>query len=433
MKNPALLAALHVSMENVEKPYGEVEVVIDDSALDAIVESQADNSPMSDAQTAEHISSVESDIEVLGQVRQVVESENVSLEQLAHCRGVVDSIGHSYGAPCPAVSLESFDTSRLEKDSILNDIVQYQTGLESHVVASMEGMLLGGNSIQNIGKNLDVMKKMIILLKSGDVEKLKEVKFAHLKPFLKIGGGFPEDVPKAIREVAKGLELTMKHSDVVLTNAIKAAEIAIKTDWTNEEASAKGRAAIKGISLNLDGIVKDINGYPMFGNRAFGIKVKGSAGDLGDWNKHYSFGDGSPNAGLLHTALLLGGSLALVIGTIASPLIMVGGVLMMVSAIRDGSKDSKREMPMKEFAAALESYSKTAEQIYKQRTSSINKSTVHGKLLEDLKTVNKLPGDVRKSIAQASSFGWAMTNGVYNVVEHSVYALAEAGVRASFH
>ncbi|MNP81016.1 hypothetical protein D3C76_1792720 [compost metagenome] len=51
----------------------------------------------------------------------------------------------------------------------------------------------------------------------------------------------------------------------------------------------------------------------------------------------------------------------------------------------------------------------------------------------DLKNVKSLPKDVRKAIARASSFGWSISNGVYDVVEHSVYALAAASLKAAYN
>ncbi|MNG37929.1 hypothetical protein D3C84_1254330 [compost metagenome] len=52
--------------------------------------------------------------------------------------------------------------------------------------------------------------------------------------------------------------------------------------------------------------------------------------------------------------------------------------------------------------------------------------------MSDLKNVNALPKDIRKAIARASSFGWSMSNGVYDVVAHSVYAIANVSVRAAY-
>lgn len=426
MKNPALIAAMHISLES--------DMASADAALDDLVAVQAETPLLPDSQVTEHIESVEADVELLDQAQAVVESTEVSLEQLAHIRGVVDTIGMQYGAHNDGISMESMSANRGGKEVLLANIKLYRDGLENNIVTSMEGILMRGNNLKEIGKNIDTMKKTIAILKTGDVEQIKAIKFSQIKHFLKVGGGFPGDMPRAVREVSRGLELTMKHSDAVLSAAIKAAEIAHKADWKNPDAASKARKDIAAVKLNLDGIVKDVNGYPMFGNRTFGVKVKGTNGDLGEFNRSFSFGDGVPNSGFLHSALTLGGSLVLLAGAIANaPVAVVGGILVILTAITAGSTDTERQIPMKEFAAALEAYAKTAEQLYKQRDNSIKKSVIHGKLLEDLKGVQGLPKDVRRGIANASSFGWSMSNGVYNVVEHSVYALASAGVRAAFH
>ena len=415
MKNSILTHALKVSMESEQGT---------DAVIDAMADEQLAESAVPQAQLLDDIAQVDGDLDVLDVVEKSIEGDNVSLENLAHARGMIDAIGFRYGALHEHVSMESTQDMRLDKDAIIADLTQYRLGLENHSMVSMEGLFLGGRSIKNIGKDLSSMKKTIGALKSTDVEKIREMRFSTLKHFLKIGGGLPQDIPRAVREVSKGLDLSMKHANDVLTSAQRAAEIAVKTDWTDVTAADSARDKIKALKLDLGSITTDLNGYPMFGNRSFGVKVKGSAGRLGDWDKKYSFGSGTPNMGKLKTALVIIGSIGLVT---MHPI--VGGAIL-ITAVIPGESD--RDIPLKEFAAALEDYSKVAEKIYNQRTGMVTKSTVHGKLTSDLKNVKGLPRDVRKAITRASGFGWSISNGVYDVVEHSVYALAKASVGAAY-
>lgn len=415
MKNSILTHALKVSMESEQS----TDAAIDQLASDQLAESNAPQEQLLD-----DIAQVDGDLDVLDVVEKSIEGDNVSLENLAHARGMVDGIGFRYGALHEHVSMESVDDMRLDKTAIMADVNSYRTGLENHAMVSMEGLFLTGRSVKNIGKDLDTMKKTIGALKSTDVEKIREIRFSTLKHFLKIGGGLPQDIPRAIREVSNGLDLSLKHANDVLTSAQRAAEIAVKTNWTDEADADKARGQIKGLKLDLAKITTDLNGYPMFGNRSFGIKVKGSAGELGDWDKKYSFGSGQPNMGKLKTALIIIGSIGLIT---MHPI--VGGALLL-TAIIPGESD--RDIPLKAFAAALEEYAKSAEKIYSQRTSLVTKSTQHGKLMSDLKNVKGLPRDVRKAIIRASGFGWSISNGVYSVVEHSVHALSSASVVAAY-
>ncbi|MNP88995.1 hypothetical protein D3C85_13890 [compost metagenome] len=415
MKNHLLTQALNVSVENIAGV---------DSVIDELAANQMADETIPESQSIDEINAVESDIEVLNQVEETIAGGNASMEQLAHARGIVDAIGLRYGAESTGISMESVGSERTSMESILMDIESYRSGLNNHVTASMEGFFLGASSLKMIGENLSVMKKTIGVLKSNDVEKIKEIKLAGLKTFLRVGGGAPQDVPRAIREVGHGLELTLKHSEDVLAKAAKAGEIAIATDWTDQSAAEKARGQIRNLKLNLDGISKDINGYPMFGNRSFGIKIKGTAGELGEWDKSYSFGDGVANAGFLRTALLTIGVIGLLTVNVVA-----GAIVVIVATTGTGGK---RELPMKELAAALETYSKSAEKIYGARANAVKKNTVHTKLMSDLKNVNALPKDIRKAIARASSFGWSMSNGVYDVVAHSVYAIANVSVRAAY-
>lgn len=394
-----------------------------DEVIEHLADEQAANGGPATAQTVEQIDEIETDIETLNGVEATVNDENVSLEQLAHARGIVDAIGMRYGAHGTYASMESADGDRLEKEAILGDIQQYREGLDNAVTTSMEGFFLGANNLNGIGENIKSMQDTIALLKSNKEEQLREVSLGKLKLFLKVGGGLPADIPRAIKEVARGLELTADHSDRILTAAQRAAEISIKTDWSDESAADKARDQISALKLDLDKVSSDLNGFPMFGNRTFGVKIKGSSGELGEWNKSYSFGAGTPNAGLLRTTLAAIGAFNLGFGNliVAAPLLVIA---------YNFTGENKRELPVKDFAMGLESYAKTAEKIYNQRGNAIRKNTVHTKLMSDLKNVKGLPRDVRKAIARASSFGWSLSNGVYDVVAHSVYALAEAGERA---
>lgn len=417
MKNSLLMSALSASMESLEN----VDETIEEMAAD-----QHSESPVSEGQLTDEIDQVEGDIELIDQAEAMVEGDNVSLEQLAHARGIVDSIGVRYGAAKSLVSMESADDQRLDKDLLLEDIRTYRAGLESHIIASMEGFFLGANNLKDIGANIESMRQTIAILKSNDRDRIEKIRFGNLKLFLKVGGSLPQDIARAVKDVSGGLELALKHSDSTLAVAQRAAEIAIKTNWSDADAADKARDQIKALKLNLDDISSDLNGFPMFGNRSFGVKVKGTAGDLGEWDKSYSFGSGTPNAGMLRTALQAVGYLNLL------ALNVVGAALFLVIATNAGNgKSTERQVSIKDLADGFGEYAKSAEKIYNQRGAAIKRSTVHTKLMTDLKNVSGLPRDVRKAIARASSFGWAISNSVYDVVAHSVYALAEAGERVT--
>lgn len=418
MKNHLLTQALNASLES---DAGSVDDQIEELAADQLGESN-----ITDAQAVTEIEVAEGDIDTLNQVEETISGNDVSMEQLAHARGIVDAIGARYGAERAVASMESLAGDSTNKDAILADIANYRTGLESHVVTSMEGFFIGANSLSGIGRNLSTMKKTVTILKSGDIEKIKQINLAKLKLFLRMGGGVPSDIPRAIKEVGAGLELTLKHSSRILDAAQKAAELASKVDWKDPHEAEKCRSQIRSIKLDLDTIVKDINGFPMFGNRSFGIKVKGEAGDLGEWNKKFSFSEGTPNAGLLHSTFVVIGLLGMVFVSIA------GGIIVLGITYTAAGKGGKREIPMKDLAGALDVYIRSAEKIYNDRSNAVKKNTVHKKLMNDLKTVKGLPRDVRKAIARASSFGWSMSNGVYDVVAHTAYALADMSVRAAY-
>ncbi len=411
MKNSILSTALNVSVESVE-------------SVDRIISDMADEQVMADApvesQVIEEISHVENDIELLDRVKESIDGDDVSMEQLSHARGIVDSIGLRYGAESTYASMESADDQRLNKELIIEDLQKYRTGLESYATVSMEGFFLGASNLKDIGKNIELMKRTVAVLKSNDIERIKEIKMGRLKLFMKIGGGLPQDLSRAVKEVGRGLELALKYADDTLTAAQRAGEIATKADWSNIDSANRAREQIAALKLNLDKISSDLNGFPMFGNRSFGVTVKGQAGALGDWDKKYSFGSGIPNAGLLRTALFVAGVITVLTVNIAG-----GAVMLAVAA--SGKTGTKREIPMKDFATAMEIYSKSAEKVYSQRANAVKKSTVHTKLMNDLKNINGLPKDVRAAIARASSFGWSMSNGVYDVVAHSVSAVAGAG------
>lgn len=415
MKNSILTQALKVSMESEQST---------DAVIDEMVSEQLANGGVSPAQIVEGVDQIDGELDVLDAVENSISGEEVSLENLAHARGMLDAIGFRYGAITEHVSMESAHDTRLDKDAIVSDLNGYRNGLEQHAMVSMEGIFLVGSNIKDIGTDLSSMKKTIAALKSGDTEKVRDIKLGVLKHFLKIGGALPQDIPRAIKDVANGLELSIKHANDVLTSSQRAAEIAVKVDWTDPDAAAKGRDQIKALKLDLAKITSDLNGFPMFGNRAFGVKVRGSAGELGEWNKKYSFGAGTPNMGIMHTVMLVVGAIG------ALTINPIGGVLVMILSSVPG--ESKRELPLKSFGAALDDYSKVAEKIYNQRSNMLTKNNIHGKLTSDLKNAKGLPKDVRNAIVRASSFGWSISNGVYDVVKHSVHALATASITAVY-
>lgn len=403
------------SMEDIEETDRIIEEIANDQIDDTVTDQQAND----------EIEHVENDIDTLDKAKALVEGEDVAMEQLAVAQGIVNAIGMRYGAIDQEISMESLGAIQgVDKERLVEQINTYRNGLDDKVTASMEGFFVAGSTLNGVGKDLAIVKKVIAVLKSEDVEKVKTLNLGPIKQFIRIGGGVPDDLPKAINGVSAGLELTLKHADHVLTTAQKAADIAIKTNWNDVGAADKAREQIRAMKLNLDQIGHDLNGYPMFGNRSFGIKIKGDSGALGEWDKKYSFGAGTPNMGLLRSTLFA-------VGVVSALFVsLVGGALMVIVSLSGGKK---REIPLKSLAGSLEGYLRSAEKVYGQRTNSIKKSTVHKKLMDDLKNVNHLPKDVRKAIARASAFGWSMTNGVYHVVSHSARGLAIAAAGAAFN
>jgi hypothetical protein len=414
MSNNILADLFKPSMEDIEETDRIIEEIANDQIDDTVTDQQAND----------EIEHVENDIDTLDKAKALVEGDDVSMEQLAVAQGIVNAIGMRYGAIDQEISMENLNEfSGVDKDRLVEQITTYRNGLDDKVTASLEGFFVAGRTLNGLGKDLAIMKKVIAVMKSEDIEKVKTLNLGPIKQFIRIGGGVPDDLPKAINGVSSGLELTMKHADHVLSTAQRAADIAIKTNWNDVGAADKAREQIRSLKLNLDQIGQDLNGYPMFGNRSFGVKIKGESGSLGEWNKKYSFGAGTPNLGLIRSTLFAVG----VVGALFVSLL--GGAIVVAISLAGGKK---REIPLKSLATSLEGYLRSAEKVYGQRTNSIKKSTVHKKLIEDLKNVNHLPKDVRKSIARASAFGWSMTNGVYHVVSHSARALAMAGAGAAF-
>ncbi len=401
MKNAILSQALSVSMENLE-----------DNA-DLIEEHQVTAGDLTPEVYVEERLEIENDVEVLEEAAaQIENNETVSHEQLDHVAQLANAVMGRYGISFEGTGLESTEQPAARATQLATQIRQVNASLESHMNVAMESYSIRDlwDSLSMLNREIPNMGDKIAVLKNytGNTK----IRVGGLYKIFMVNGVIASNIPAEATKTAALCETMLSLGEEAVNTAKKAADIAFKADWADEDAAEKAIKQITAMRNPGKEMYDKLDEKWTLSNRRLNVKkfdIKG-ADAYREWGTGYSL-----NVSWVKAS----------VGEIAASLFGTAGAIIYLVA----TGGSKREVKMTEMVSALEKIKSVATKSASIRSNAPRKWSEHKAL------VKKLKADVRggpkakvaiRMIAEMDRAGWQALNGAFTVLTTIIRQLNDA-------
>jgi hypothetical protein len=391
MKNSVLTAALKVSQESA------------DNSEELLDQLRDESNPVSADSYVEDRLELEQDMNTLEETAVVLDGDTlVSQESLDSAAALVSAVMGRYGITVNTASLESVEQGPKAKE-LAAQIRGINASLEGQITVAMESY-----SMTDLWDKIGLLNREVPNLKDN-VSVLKNYASAHAKLAItpafgrslvyafRVDGSVPDNIPKAAGETASIIGDLIKFGTQLVDDAKKAADIAMRADWKDQDAADKAISAINGINPKIDEVYRRFDHTFTMGNRRLNVKkfdIKGAPDGLKNWSTGGSLNVSWPKSTLVD-------------------FIFDPGVVMVV----EGSR--KRVIKVEELTGALDKFLAAATATQQMRSNSPKKWTEHKALTVRMKKDVQGSGDaqgVQRAIIETSRLGWQCLNGAVTVL-----------------
>jgi len=409
MKNALLTQALNISQENLEV----IEPAHDEELIDQL-HVEASSNPVNIDTYVDDRLEVEQDVDTLNQTALLLESSAgedglVPEASMESAITLVNAVTQRYGGTIDKASLESANGNPAE---LIGEIRRMSASLESAADVSLESY-----SIKDMWDRLGILNREIPTLGDniavlGNYTGSVKIGMATLGHIFSVDGNVAPNLTKAAEDTAKVVDDLVRLGDEATSTAKKAAEIAFKTDWADEEKAAQAIKQIVAMKNSAKDIYDRFDNTFTMGNRKLSVKkfdIK-HADQYPAWSFGASLNVSWPRSTTGEKVAALFGGYGI-------------GVLMLIRG------SSKREVKISEMTAALEKVKQAAIKTKAIRSATPNKWREHENLVSKLKKDVKGSKDAKLAIRLVSELdrlGWECLNGAFTIMYYIVRGVNDA-------
>ncbi|MNB58726.1 hypothetical protein D3C87_676230 [compost metagenome] len=406
MKNSVLTAALKVSQESAED--GE-------ALLDQL---RSESTPVNADNYVEDRLEIEQDMSTLEEtVVQLEGDETVSQEALDNAAQMVSAVMGRYGITVNTASLESADNGGRAKE-LATQIRGINASLEGHLNVAMESYSITDlwDKIGLLNREIPDLKDNVAVLKNYASQ---NAKLAITPAFgrsliyaFRVDGSVPDNIPKAAGDTAGIIGDLIKFGTKLVDDSKKAADIAMRVDWKDQDAADKAISQINGINPGINEVYRRFDETFTMGNRRLNVKkfdIKSVPQGMGNWGTGGSLNVSWPKAALLDFVF--------------DPSV--------VTVVQGGRK---RVVKVEELIGALDKFLAAATATQQMRSNSPKKWTEHKQLTVRMKKDVQGSADakgVQRAIVETSRLGWQCLNGAVTVLYYVIREINLAAERVA--